>query len=110
MLLVAPDGGFIDLRTTSQPVPDDHLTQYLASVTPRGATGVRSAEPVDIDGISGVFITYNTVSPAGAPLASEDMVANQGGNTYEMKLQAPQPDVAADRAALQEILDSWTWG
>jgi hypothetical protein len=110
MLLAAPDGGLIDVRTTSQPVPDDQLAQYLVGVTPQGATAQRSAEPVDIDGISGVFITYETLSPAGAPLASEDLVANQGGNSYEIKLQAPQPDFAVDRPALQEILDSWTWG
>lgn len=109
MLLAAPDGAHLDVRITAQPVPDDQLAPYLAGVTPHGATGQRSAEPVDIDGVSGVFVTYNTLSPAGAPYATEDMVANQGGNTYEIKLETPQPDFTIDRDALQEILDSWTW-
>ncbi len=110
MLLTAPDGGHIDVRTASQPVPDDQLAQYLAGITPHGATNLRSAEPVDIDGTSGVVITYDVIPATGAALAREDMVVNQSGTTYEIMLETPRPDFIVDVNALQEILDSWTWG
>jgi hypothetical protein len=109
MLLTSPDHGQIVVRTTPQPVADDQLAQFLTSVTPQGASAVSHPEPVDIDGLSGVLITF-VVTPASSPAQeTEAMVANQSGNTYEILLTAAQAGFATDAAGLQEILNSWTW-
>jgi hypothetical protein len=110
MLLASPDHGQIVVRTTPQPVADDQLAQFLTSVTPPGASAVTHPEPVDIDGVSGVLITF-VVTPASATTAQENevMVVNQSGNTYEIVLSAGQAGFATDAAALQEILNSWMW-
>jgi hypothetical protein len=109
MLLVAPDGGVIDARTTPQPVPDDELAQYLASIGKAGGTNLSGAATVDVDGMSGVFITYGFTSPAGVADEREDMVVNQNGDTFEIVLATPKADFSQDVAALQEVLDSWSW-
>jgi hypothetical protein len=109
MLLVSPDGGRIVARTTPQPVADDQLAQYLTSVTAPGAIDVRQAEPIDVDGVSGVVITF-VVTPTGATAQEdEEMVVNQAGNTYEIALSTAQAGFARDAAALQEVLNNWTW-
>jgi len=105
MLLLAPDHGVIAAGTTAQPVGDDQLAMYLTSITPPGAIDVSQPEPVDIDGISGVLMTYQS----GSATKTEQMVVNQAGNTYEIMLRTLPADFAADAAALQEVLDSWTW-
>lgn len=109
MLLASPDGGVIDARTTPQPVPDDELAQYLASIGKVGGTNLSGAATVDVDGMSGVFITYAFTSPAGVVDEREDMVVNQNGDTFEIVLATPKADFAQDVAALQEVLDSWSW-
>jgi hypothetical protein len=105
MLLLAPDQGIIAASTTAQPVADDQLSQYLTSITPPGAIDVSKPEPVDIDGVSGVLMTYQS----GTATETEQMVVNQAGNTYEIVLRTLPADFATDAAALQEVLDSWTW-
>jgi hypothetical protein len=109
MLLVSPDGGVIDARTTPQPIPDDELAQYLASIGKVGGTNLSGAATIDVDGMSGVFITYAFTSPAGVVDEREDMVVNQNGDTYEIILATPKADFSQDVAALQEVLDSWSW-
>jgi hypothetical protein len=109
MLLASPDHGLVAVRTTPQPVADDQLAHYLTTVTPPGASGVSHAEPVDIDGRSGVLITCMVVPASGAAQENEAMVVNQAGNTYEILLSTAQAGFARDAAGLQEILNSWTW-
>jgi hypothetical protein len=109
MLLVAPDGGHIDARTAPQPIPDDQLAQYLQSVSQHGATGVSQPVPVDIDGVSGVVITYTLTSSSGVSSKNEDMVVNQGGNTYDIVLNTAVAAFTQDSAALQTVLNSWRW-
>jgi len=109
MLLVSPDQGLLVARTTPQPVPDDQLAQYLGSTKAPGSTNVSTPEPVDVDGESGVLVTFDEIPASGAPLEVEDMVVNTAGNTYEIALSAAQSNFAGDAAGLQEILDSWSW-
>jgi hypothetical protein len=109
MLLASPDHGLIVASTTPQPVADDQLAQYLTSITPPGATQVGQAEPVDIDGDSGVVDTFVVVPATGATQESEEMVVNQAGSTYEIVVTSAQTDFASDSGGLQEILDSWSW-
>jgi hypothetical protein len=109
MLLVAPDGGHIDARTAPQPIPDDQLAQYLQSVGQHGATSLSQPVPVDIDGVSGVVITYTLTSSSGVSSMNEDMVVNQGGNTYDIVLNTAVAAFTQDSAALQTVLDGWRW-
>jgi hypothetical protein len=108
MFLAAPDHGVLLAKTTPQPVADDQLAPYLASITPAGAVDVSPAEPVDIDGVSGVLVTY-TGGTGSATQENEDMVVNQAGNTYEIALSTAPANFTIDSAALQEVLNSWTW-
>jgi hypothetical protein len=109
MLLIAPDGGHIDVRTAPQPVPDDQLAQYLESVSQSGATNLSTAVPIDIDGVSGVVITYNLAPSPGVVAKDEDMVVNQGGNTYDIVLNTASATFTQDAAALQAVLNAWKW-
>jgi hypothetical protein len=109
MLLKSPDDGILVTRTTPQPVPDDQLAQYLGSTKLSGATGVSPSETVDVDGVSGVLITFEVAPASGPAQEDEDMVVNTASNTYEIALSTAQADFAGDAAGLQEILDSWTW-
>jgi hypothetical protein len=109
MLFEAVDGGHIDARTAPQPIADDQLAQYLESVSQGGATNLSTAEPVDIDGVSGVMITYNLTPSAGVTSKDEDMVVNQGGDTYDIVLNTIAASFTADQAALQTVLNSWKW-
>lgn len=109
MLLAAPDHALLVASTTPQPVADDQLAQYLTSIAPPGATQVGQAEPIDIDGDSGVVDTVVVVPATGTTQESEEMVVNQAGDTYEIVVTAAQTDFAGDAGGLQEILDSWTW-
>lgn len=109
MLLVAPDGGHIDVRTAPQPVPDDQLAQYLGSVSEAGATNLSTAVPVDIDGVSGVVVTYNLAPSPGVVARDEDMVVNKGGNTYDIVLNTASATFTQDVAALQIVLNGWKW-
>jgi hypothetical protein len=109
MVLVSLDHGMIVASITPQPVGDDQLAQYLTSITPAGASDVSQAEPVDIDGVSGVVTTFVGGSAGVAASESEVMVVNQAGDTYEMVLSTAQANFAKDEAGLQEVLDSWSW-
>jgi hypothetical protein len=109
LLFETLDGGHIDVRTAPQPIPDDQLAQYLESVSQSGATNLSPAEPIDIDGVSGVVITYNLAPSAGGMAKDEDMVVNQGGDTYDIVLNTAAADYTADAAALQSVLNSWKW-
>jgi hypothetical protein len=108
MLLASPDNGLIVARTTPQPVGDDQLAQYLTSIRPAGSTGVTSAEPVSIDGVSGVVITYVVVPSSGTGQETVAMVVNKAGNTYEIALITAQAG-GSDATGLQEVLNSWAW-
>ena len=109
MLFETVDGGHIDARTAPQPIADDQLAQYLESVSQSGATNLSTAEPVDIDGVSGVMITYNLTPSSGVTAKDEDMVVNQGGDTYDIVLNTAAANFTADQAALQTVLNSWKW-
>ncbi len=109
MLLAAPDGALIVARTTSQPVADDQLAQYLTTAVPPGAVDAGQAEPIDVGGMSGVVITFVVTPSGGAAQEDEEMVVNQAGNTYEIALGAGQATFAHDTAALQQVLNSWRW-
>lgn len=109
MLLVAPDGGHIDARTAPQPVPDDQLASYLESVSQNGATNLSQAVPINVDGVSGVVITYSLTSTSGASSRNEDMVVNQSGSTYDIVLNTATNDFSHDTSALQAVLDAWRW-
>jgi hypothetical protein len=109
MLLVAPDGGHIDARTAPQPIPDDQLASYLESVSKNGATNLSQAVPIDIDGVSGVVITYTLTSASGLSSKNEDMVVNQGGSTYDIVLNTATAGFTQDTSALQAVLDGWKW-
>jgi hypothetical protein len=109
MLLVAPNGGHIDARTAPQPIPDDQLARYLESVSQNGATGLSQPVPVDIDGVSGVVITYTLTSSSGVASKNEDMVVNRGGNTYDIVLNTAVADFTHDTTALQTVLNGWRW-
>ena len=37
------------------------------------------------------------------------MVVNRAGNTYEISLTTAQAELRLDEAALQAILNGWTW-
>ena len=110
MLLVAPDAGHIDARTTPQPVPDDQLAQYLQSVSQDGATNLSQVTPVNVAGVSGVVITYDLISATGTTFRNQDMVVNQGGDTYDIVLNTAQADFTEDLQALQVVLNGWRWG
>jgi len=109
LLFEAIDGGHIDVRTAPQPIADDQLAQYLESVSQSGATNLSTAEPVNIDGVSGVMITYNLTPSPGVTAKDEDMVVNQGGDTYDIVLNTAAANFSADQAALQTVLNSWKW-
>jgi len=103
------DGGHIDARTAPQPIPDDQLAGYLESVSQNGATDLSQAVPIDIDGVSGVVITYTLTSASGISSKNEDMVVNQGGNTYDIVLNTATAAFPNDTSALQAVLDGWRW-
>lgn len=109
MLFEAVDGGHIDARTAPQPVADDQLAQYIESVSQSGATNLSTAEPINIDGVSGVMITYTLTPSAGVTAKNEDMVVNQGGDTYDIVLNTATANFTTDQAALQTVLDNWKW-
>ncbi|MFZ0180597.1 MAG: hypothetical protein WAL84_12120 [Candidatus Dormiibacterota bacterium] len=109
MLLASPDRGVIVARTTPQPVADDQLGQHLTSIVPPGAVDVSPAEPVDVDGVSGVVITFVVIATGTAAQEDEEMVVNQAGNTYEIALHTAQASFARDAALLQQVLNTWRW-
>jgi hypothetical protein len=109
MLFEAVDGGHIDARTAPQPIPDDQLAQYLGSVSQSGATNLSTAEPINLDNVSGVMITYNLSPSAGVMVKDEDMVINQGGDTYDIVLSTATANFTADQEALQTVLNNWKW-
>ena len=74
-----------------------------------GATNLSSAEPVNIDGVSGVVITYTLSPSAGVSAKDEDMVVNKGGDTYDIVLNTAAANFTADLAALQIVLNNWKW-
>jgi hypothetical protein len=109
MTLVAPDQSTIVASTTAQPVADDQLALYLAGIRPAGATVVSQDEPVDVDGVSGVVMTYVGSNPGVTARENEVMVVNQAGNTYEITLSTLPANFSSDSPGLQEVLDSWSW-
>jgi len=109
MLFEAVDGGHIDARTAPQPIADDQLAQYLESVSQSGATDLSTAEPINIDGVSGVMITYTLTPSAGVTAKNEDMVVNEGGDTYDIVLNTATANFTTDQAALQTVLNNWKW-
>lgn len=104
----------IDVTTVAQPIPDDQLGSYLQSVGQNGATAVSTPQPFNLDGATGLFVTYNLTSLATPPmqpppLKVQDMLVNHGGQTYEIVLNTAQSDFETHLAALQEVLTSWRW-
>jgi hypothetical protein len=109
MLLASPDGGLIVARTTPQPVADDQLAQYLTSAIPAGAVDVSQTAPIDIDGMSGVVLTFVATAPGATAQQHEVMLVNRSGNTYEIALSSAPASFTRDAAALQATLNGWRW-
>ncbi len=109
MVLASPDHGLIVARTAPQPVGDDQLAQYLTSIRPAGATGMTPAEPVSIDGVSGLVITYVVAPTSGTGQETVAMAVNKAGNTYEIALVTAQQAGGSDGTGLQDVVNSWTW-
>jgi len=114
MLLYAPVTAaalheHIDVSTVAQPVPDDQLESYLESAAQNGATNLSRAQPFDLNGNTGIFITYDLNSSSGVPLESQDMLLNHGGETFEIVLNTAQTDFASQLPALEKVLSAWRW-
>lgn len=118
-LFIAPPTGtvnneHIDVTTVSQPVPDDQLAAYLESVAQNGATSVTTPQPFNLDGASGLFVTYNLTANASPPaqppvLKVQDMLINHAGQTYEIVLNTALANFDAQLQSLQSVLSSWKW-
>lgn len=112
MLLYAPAAHInehIDVSTVAQPVPDDQLVMYLESAAQSGATNLSRAEPFDLNGNTGIFVTYDLKSTDGVALESQDMLVNHGVDTYEIVLNTAQTDFTAQLPALEKVLSAWRW-
>ncbi len=119
VLFIAPPTGtvnneHIDVTTVAQPVPDDQLASYLESVAQNGATSVTTPQPFNLDGASGLFVTYNLTaggSPPAQPtvLKVQDMLVNHAGQTYEIVLNTAMANFDAQLQSLQSVLSSWKW-
>ena len=115
MLLLAPPTAssvgneHIDVTTVAQPVPDDQLASYLQSVAQGGASNLSPAQPFNLDGATGIFITYNLMSSNNVTLKSQDMIVNHGGSTYDIVLNTAGADFDAQVTALQQVLSTWRW-
>jgi hypothetical protein len=99
----------IDVSLGSQPVPQDQLAGYLQSVSHNGATNLSQPQSFNLDGDTGIFITYSLLSTGGTVLKDEDMVVNHGGDTYDIVLNTAQADFNLQLPALQMILAKWKW-
>jgi hypothetical protein len=99
----------IDVSIASQPVTTDQLGSYLQSVSQNGATNLSQPQSFNLDGSTGIFITYNLMSTAGSMLKDQDMVINHGSDTYDIVLNTAQADFDHQKAALQAILAAWKW-
>jgi hypothetical protein len=115
MLLIAPPtqsnvlDEHIDVSEVSTPVPDDQLSDYLTSVSQRGATQLSLPQTFVLDGVSGLFITYDYTPAGGIPHRIEDMVVNRNTVTYEIVLNTAATDFSGQQPALQQVLSAWTW-
>ncbi|TME47099.1 MAG: hypothetical protein E6I55_06500 [Chloroflexi bacterium] len=115
MLLYAPataahiPNEHIDVSMVAQPVPDDALEMFLESAAQNGATNLSRAQPFDLNGSTGIFITYDLKPSTGVALHEQDMLVNHGGTTYEIVLNTAQPDFAVQAPALQRVLSMWRW-
>jgi hypothetical protein len=115
MLLIAPPtqanvlDEHIDVSEVSTPVPDDQLAGYLQSVSQHGATNVSAAQTFSLDGVSGLFVTYDFTPSGGVEHGIEDMVVNRNDTTYEIVLNTAATDFAGQQPALQEVLGAWQW-
>ena len=76
---------------------------------PKGATNLSRAQPFDLNGSTGIFITYDLKPSTGVALHEQDMLVNHGGTTYEIVLNTAQPDFAVQAPALQRVLSMWRW-
>ena len=115
MLLYAPataahiPNEHIDVSMVAQPVPDDQLEMFLESAAQNGATNLSRAQPFDLNGSTGIFITYDLKPSTGVALHEQDMLVNHGGTTYEIVLNTAQADFAVQAPALQRVLSMWRW-
>lgn len=99
----------IDVSLSAQPVPQDQLAGYLQSVSRGGATNLSQPQSFNLDGETGIFITYNLASTGGTVLKAQDMVINHNSDTYDIVLNTAQADFTLQAAALQEVLAHWKW-
>ena len=98
----------INVVSLTQPVPDDQVATYLASVADSGATNLSSPQTVTMDGATGQFITYDR-DIQGTPGESRDMVVNHGGVSYHVVLNTSQHAFAEQVPAFQAVLAAWRW-
>lgn len=115
MLLVPPatfaarDSEHIDVSVVQQPVPSDQLSAYLQSVSQHGATNVSGVQAFNLDGATGLFVTYTLSANGTANNNAQDMVVDHNNNTYDIVLNTAASDFTAQLPALQEVLSSWRW-
>ncbi|MBV9101137.1 MAG: hypothetical protein JO198_08860 [Candidatus Dormibacteraeota bacterium] len=115
LMLLVPPASFaarasehIDVSMVQQPVPSDQLSAYVQSVSQHGATNLSSVQAFNLDGATGLFVTYD-LSANGASNKAQDMVVDHNNNTYDIVLNTHAADFAAQLPALQEVLNSWRW-
>jgi hypothetical protein len=119
MLIDAPPPGAVQsgvndltaniiVTVVTQPVADGQLPQYLQSVKAAGAMDLSSTQTFMLDGVAGVYITYDRVI-SGTPAMTQDMTVNQAGSTFDIQFNASRWAFPAQVSALHEILDSWMW-
>jgi len=114
MLVAAPPGStgvraHIDVTETAQPIPDDQLAAYLQNAGQNGAASITRPQSFATGGATGLYVTYTLGGPGGVQLKEQDMAVNHAGITYNIVLNAPQTDFAAELVALKTVLDAWTW-
>ncbi len=114
MLLIAPTtftdrvNEHIDASVAAQQVPPDQLANYLQSVSQSGATNLSPVQPFDLDGASGVYITYD-LSAADSTNKAEDIVVDHGNETYDVVLNTSATDFDQQLPAMQSVLEGWKW-
>ena len=104
----APDGGTSTRAPRRSRSPTISSPSISGASVPERGDGSSTAEPVDIDGVSGVMITYNLWLVRRGAAKNEDMVVNQAGNTYDIALNTPPP-TSPRTSRFAGVLNSWTW-
>jgi len=98
----------INVVLARQPVAADQFGQYLASVAASGASNLSVPASFALGGETGMYITYD-LDVSGTPGASQDMVVNHDGETYDIVLNTSKFAFPDQLPALHRLLASWRW-